>query len=70
MMLTVRDVVYFKISTWLFLRCVMKSMNRHNTISVLSQQQGGVQRNSCGLYYGTVHAKLGNLLKWKNTRHV
>ena len=42
MMLAVRDMVYFKISTWLFLRFLMNSMNRHGKKSVLSQQQGGV----------------------------
>ena len=37
-------MVYFKISAWLFLKCLMKSMNRHSKISVLSQQLGGVMK--------------------------
>ena len=41
-MLAVKDMVYFKISTWLFLRCLMKRMNKQSKISVLSQQQDGV----------------------------
>ena len=34
----------YGIPTWLFLKCLMNSMNRHSKISVLSQQQSGVMK--------------------------